>query len=158
MLGRLLGIGVPKIKSLDDLQNERARAIAKQYGLDVREILPQYLELTKEVMANGGKLEIDLNNPNLPLNIHQRYRRAVACGAVLGYELTSRKSMKFPVAEEPAVIGIGEEAFLAAVKVKGNIHRTTYPETYQQLGEFYEKVMEILDKHQEANLEKVLEG
>jgi hypothetical protein len=71
----LFGKDSLKIESLEDLQDERARGIAIQNSLDVREILPRYLELTKEVLASGGQIEIDMNNPTTPLNVPEGYRK-----------------------------------------------------------------------------------
>jgi hypothetical protein len=156
MLKKLFGKDIPRIESLDDLQDERARVIADKYGLDVREILPRYLELTKEVMANGGQIEIDVEDPNTPINVHDGYRRKIACGAVINYELATRDAVKFPVAEEPAVIGVGQEAFLMSVKVKGNIHRTAPVQVYEQIGQYYEQVIGLLNRHQGANLDRML--
>ncbi|MFH1586080.1 MAG: hypothetical protein ABIB79_04895 [archaeon] len=103
-------------------------------------------------MANNGQIEVDMNNPTTSLNVHEAYRRKVACGAVLSYELVTRESLKFPVLEEPAIIGIGEEAFLMSVKVKGRVDRTAPVHTYEQIGNYYEKVIGVLDKHQSSSL------
>ena len=147
---------IPKIESLNDLQDERARRIASQNELDVREILPRYLELTKELITKNGQIEIDTDNPNTPLNVHEGYRRKLACGAVISYELTARVSIKFPVAEKHAVINVGPEAFLKSVRLKGNIHRSAPVQVYEQVGQYYEQLMDVLDRHQGANLDRLL--
>jgi hypothetical protein len=149
---------VSRVESIDDLQNDRARAIAYQYKLDIREILPRYLELTKEVMANGGQIEIDIDNSNTPLNVHEAYKRKLACGAVLSYELTQRDALQFPVVEQPRIINVGEEAFLATARIKGNFHRTAPVEVYEQIGKYYEQVIGLLNRHQGANLDRMLGG
>jgi len=148
---------VPKVESLDDLKDARAKSIAHQHELDVREILPRYLELRRELMENGGEIEIDMDNLSTPLDIHSTYRRKLACGAVLSYELTQREALNFPVAEESAVIGIEQNAFLLSVQLKGRIYRIAPIEVYEQIGQYYEEAIDLWSKHQTASLNKVLD-
>ncbi|MFH1585360.1 MAG: hypothetical protein ABIB79_01165 [archaeon] len=44
MLRKLFEKDAPKVESLNDLQDERARRIANEHSLDIREILPRYLD------------------------------------------------------------------------------------------------------------------
>jgi hypothetical protein len=156
MFGKIFGKDAPKVESLEDLQDDRARAIAQRQDLDVREILPRYLELQKEVMANGGQIEIDVDDPNTPLNVHDTYIRKLSCGAVLSYELSQRSAVKFPVAERAGLVGVGEDAVLASLKVKGVIQRTAPVQVYEQIGQVYEQVMQTLSAHQQSNLDRML--
>jgi hypothetical protein len=156
MFRKLFERNISKVESLEDLRDERARRIASGHNLDVKEILPRYLELTKEVLTNGGQIEINMDNPTTPINVHEEYKRKVACGAVISYELTTREAIQFPVAEKSAVLDVGQEAFLMSVKLKGNIHRTAPVLVYEQIGKYYEQIISMLNQHQGANLAKML--
>jgi len=148
---------VQRIKSSKDLQDGRARRIAEEYGLDMRKILPSYLELTKEAAANDGKVNIDLGNPITSVDICKKYIKKAACVAVVGYELTVRESVQFPVTRKLEEIGVGREAFLTSIKLQGNICRVAPVQVYEELGLNYEKAIEILEGYPQGSLDKILE-
>jgi len=158
MFGKLLNMGSRnRISSIDDLVDSRARGIADRYKLDVKEILPLYLELAKEVSTNGGKIEIDTEDPQTPVNVHEGYKRKVASGAVISYELTKINSVQFPIAEKPVLLHVGEEAILAAIQLKGNLVRAASIEVYEQLGSYYEQVLTLLEKHQTYSTSRIID-
>ncbi len=157
MFRGLFGKQVQKVNSLEDLQDERAVRIVRNRELDIIEILPRYLDLAKELEDNRGKLKIDMGDSNTPLNVHNRYIKNLACGAVISYEFTKRAALKFPVSEEAVVIGVDEEFILAALKINGDVYRTAPVQLYEQLGAYYEEVISLLEQHQERSVRKIID-
>jgi hypothetical protein len=43
-----------------------------------------------------------------------------------------------------------------SVKLRGNIHRTAPVQTYEQLGQYYEEAIGLLNRYQEGNLGRML--
>lgn len=132
-----------KINSLDDLKDERARELAKEHGLNIKEILPQYSELIKEIMVNNGKIGIPNDSRNSS-DVYDKYKKKLACGAVISYELTKRNIVKFPYTKKGDEIKVCEEDFKATKNIIGSLQRTEPIETYENIGEYYECMIRVM--------------
>jgi len=90
-----------EIKTLDDLVDKRAQAIAKKYQLDPAVIFPYCLELNIQVSESRGKLIVDV----LTEDDLSRYEKMVACAVVLAYEQSESQSIQFPAPKEKSKFG-----------------------------------------------------
>ncbi|MDD5192296.1 MAG: hypothetical protein PHH54_01015 [Candidatus Nanoarchaeia archaeon] len=113
----------PVISSIDDLSDARAREIATANKLLPKEIFTSYMDLQAEVISNNGKFSIDTDKPLDSLI------KKLFCGAVISYEMTSRKEM-----------GFEDDGRMAVIK------RDKSPEIYASLGRYYEGIAKRLAK------------
>ena len=113
-----------KIKLLEEFEDPRAASLAVKYGLEPREIIPNYIGLENKVKVGGGRLELDINAPN---QVFEKQIKNLACAAVLCYELTKRKVVRLPVSD----------------KTTGEFSRTEPVEIYESLGVHYEKLIDL---------------
>ena len=144
------------IESPDDLKHERSGVLVEKYGLDIKEILPTTLELDKKGDSSHQiTIEINMKNPETPLNIHYTYIKEIACALVVQYELTKREVLRFPLSENPAIVKTNEGIFSASEKVTGCIKRHASIKIHELLIEQYENVIKLLETHREKSLERM---
>jgi hypothetical protein len=146
---------IPEIKSLDDLVDERAKTIAKEYKLDVKEIVPNYWEL-KSIIEHKlfNKINLDPDDPDVPLTIYDFYKRIFACGLVIVYEFTKRKRLIFPISEKPTglVFINNNTLILRTSKGKDVLYGKASVQAYEQLGKYYQKIINNLDELRRRSL------
>ena len=120
------------INSIDDLRDERGKNIAKQYKLDVKEILPRYSKLQREF--ENKNLEIELSKDNISLNVFDKGEliKNLACGAIICYELTQRESVRFPN-KNFGIFGL-----------RGKFNRDRSVESYETFGDYCADIIDIL--------------
>lgn len=137
---------IPKIEHFLDFKDGRALDIARKYELDIREILPIYLRLVKEITKGGGQIEIDPRDDNIV--------KRLACGTVISYELTKREAFKLPIIEITEILNdnidkfskeYGEEIIITK-HINGIIKRYSPISIYETYGKYYEKIICLLDR------------
>jgi len=128
------------IKSLDDLRHERARDIAKQYDLDVKEIW----EKSEEVDSiKSRKLDTE------SLTFLNEYIKIFACAAVVNYEFSLEEYIIFHSGE----LFVGDA--MKVTKTTG-VERIGSPKDYEECANQCEDAIEALIQIQKCYMEKIV--
>jgi hypothetical protein len=83
------------VKHVEDFLDSRAREVIRRYGLIIDEI-PGELDVLERELHTDGKIELRLDDPATPLNIHSIYIRRAACALTVAYEFTRNTEIYFP--------------------------------------------------------------
>jgi hypothetical protein len=145
--GKMDNLKIKKLENIGDLEDERARALAKRFQVGASEIWPTYVNFLNRAKDNKGDIFIDTNDPNILLNVHQTHQKELACGAIISYEFTKADAIEFP----------GHTHVFLRVPVQ-HIPTETHEEFYGGIAKKYEEIIALLERHRIHFLEKMLGG
>lgn len=133
-----------KIVCCEDFRDARARRVFRKHGLHVVEIIPRYQGLVNKTLAQEGFSSEDST--------------ALACGAVLYYELAEREEFYLPVAKVVSVYCSGNSFFLRPVSLFARFIRGETPAAvFEETAIHYERIIFELAQKQGFCAARVLE-
>jgi len=142
------------IKEYSDFIDERARKICESYELDLNKILPDFFECMEELHEITDEWNLDLSNPNVPLNAHNIYMKKLVAGAAICYELTKRDKVVFFNGFEENVLPVKGNAL--SLVVSGNfdyfVRDDVSPGYFESIGEYFLKEANELTEQGEKDL------
>ena len=133
------------VSSIDQLVDERARAIASEAGLDIDAILP---------LCSQVNLEINLNNRHLSKPVADddkdgvffRYKVLLASAAVLSYELSRVVSVSFPKPSSPQGTMVGQPLLTVLKRQSWQATRVGSAQQYEVMGRIFEDNLRSLEQ------------